>query len=431
MARPTALEQYTLELINRARVNPSGEYDRLVTHAPSNVTNAINYFDVDLNVLRQQFNALTAVAPLVWNENLAAAASGHSAAMIAADQQSHQVPNEVSFGERLVNAGYNYTAGGENVFAFAQDPFFGHAGFFIDWGNTSTGIQDGAGHRMNIMSANFTEVGVGYVLENDPATQVGPDVITHNFGNRSDYAAQLTGVVINDIDGDDFYSVGEGLSGAVVRAVGASGTFTTTTWDSGGYNLAVASGTYEVSFFYGLKEWTTTVSIGSENVKVDTELDIMASPVSNGTHDSVHDVSRFYNAATGAHFYTANDAERDTLILSRGTFAYEGNAFDSNATVDTGIAVFRLLNEQTGVHFYTANAGERATIAATLPYFLDEGEAYYAYADEGADRQALHRFYNSDNGTHFYTASDAEQQQVAATLPNYQYEGVAYYVEIA
>lgn len=431
MAKPSALEQYTLELINRARIDPFGEYDRLVTNAPANVTSAINFFKVDLNVLRQQFNALTAVAPLAWNENLAAAASGHSAAMIAADQQSHQLPGEASLSVRFTNAGYNFTSAGENVYAFANDPFHAHAGFFIDWGNTATGIQDGAGHRTSIMSSKFVEVGVGYLLENNPATQVGTDVITHNFGNRSGYLSQLTGVAINDLNGDDFYNVGEGLSGVVVSAVGAGGTFTTTTWDSGGYNLEVVDGTYQVSFSYGAKKWTTTATVSGQNVKVDTELANMVSQVSNGTQDSVYDVSRFYNSATGAHFYTASDAERDSLIASGGTFVYEGNAFDSNATMDTGLIVFRLYNTQTGVHFYTASAEERASIAANLPQFNDEGEAYYAYAEGGVGRQALHRFYNTDNGTHFYTASDAEQQQVATTLPQYQYEGVAYYVEIA
>lgn len=431
MAKPSALEQYTLELINRARADPFGEYDRLVTNAPANVTSAINFFNVDLNVLRQQFNALTAVAPLAWNESLAAAATGHSAAMITTDQQSHQLPGEAGVGTRLTDAGYNFSAYGENIYAYAMDPFHAHAGFFIDWGNTATGIQDGAGHRTNIMSSNFAEVGIGYLLENNPATQVGTDVITHDFGNRSGYASQLTGVVTNDLNGDDFYNVGEGLSGVLVTAVGTGGTFSTTTWDSGGYNLAVAAGTYQVSFSYGAKKWTTTATVGGQNVKVDTELASMVSQVSNGTHDSVYDVSRFFNSATGAHFYTANDAERDALIASGGTFVYEGNAFDSNATIDTGIIVFRSYNTQTGVHFYTASAEERASIAANLPQFNDEGEAYYAYAEGGAGRQALHRFYNTDNGTHFYTASDAEQQQVATTLPQYQYEGVAYYVEIA
>lgn len=151
----------------------------------------------------------------------------------------------------------------------------------------------------------------------------------------------------------------------------------------------------------------------------------------SGTRDSYFDVSRFYNTATGAHLYTASDAERDFLIAARGTFVYEGNSFDSNATIDTGIAVFRLYNTQTGVHFYTVSAEERAFIAENLPQFNDEGVAYYAYLESSPGRQELHRFYNTQTGTHFFTSSDAEQQQVTATLPQYWYEGVAYYVEIA
>lgn len=152
---------------------------------------------------------------------------------------------------------------------------------------------------------------------------------------------------------------------------------------------------------------------------------------SNGSQDSLYDVSRFYNTKTGAHFYTANDAERDSLIANSDLLVYEGNAFDSGASSASGLAVYRFYNEQTGVHFYTASEQERQAIQANLPRFLDEGLSYFAYAEGGVGRQALHRFYNTENGTHFYTANEQEQLNVSATLPHYRYEGIGYYVDIA
>lgn len=433
MALPTAEEQLTLELINRARIDPQGEYGRLVTNAPANVTQAISFFNVDLVVLKQQFDALTAVSPLAWNEMLGTAADNHSQAMITADQQSHQVPGELDLGGRLTDAGYSFRTAGENVFAFAQDPFHAHAGFFIDWGSTPTGIQAGAGHRVNIMSDRFAEAGVSYIPETAPATSVGPFVVTHNFANRSDYAPQLIGVVIADRDGDDFYDVGEGLGGVTIQAKGTAGTFTTTSWDAGGYQIALPSGTYDVTYTQtGGATQTRTVAIGTSNVKVDADLGAVTGPVvDTGPNDGLFDVYRFFNVDTGAHFYTASEAERDGLISTNASFRFEGNAFDSNANSSTGVAVTRFYNSETGVHFYTASESERASVAASLPQFVEEGTVYFAYLDGGAGRQGLHRFYNTETGTHFYTASDGEQQQVAATMPQFQYEGIGYYVDIA
>lgn len=431
MTTPTAFSQYLLELTNRARLDPFGEYTRLVANAPANVQNAINFFKVDLAVLKQQFDALLPAAPLAWNEKLANAATAHSQAMINQDAQSHQLPGEASLGQRVLSAGYSFRYLGENVYAYAQDPFHGHAGFFIDWGVSPTGIQAGAGHRVNIMDRQFTEIGIGYLIDNDVRTSVGPHVVTQNFATRGDYKAQITGVVINDFDGDRFYDIGEGVANVTISATGSAGTFVTSTWDAGGYNLALPSGTYQVTFKHGSKVWTSTASLGSENIKLDAILANFQSVVSNGSQDGIYNISRFYNKSTGSHFYTASDAERDGLISSSDLFVYEGNAFDSNASAVSGLAVYRFFNQQTGTHFYTASEQERLSVQETLPHFRDEGLSYYAYAEGGSGRQGLHRFYNIENGTHFYTASDQEQQSVSSTLPNYRYEGIGYYVDIA
>jgi len=431
MSAPSAREQYTLELTNRARLDPDGAYDRLVTDAPQNVTDSIDFFNVDLTILRQQFDALTAVAPLAWNGDLGNAAVKHSQEMIDADTQSHRLPGEATLGTRISNEGYNFSTVGENVYAFGDDAFQAHAAFFIDWGSTATGIQDPAGHRDNIMSDSFVEMGIGYLRELDAGTQVGTDVITHNFGDRFGYEAQLTGVVIDDNDGDRFYDIGEGEGGVTVQASGTAGTFTTQTWAAGGYNLVVPAGDYTVTFTQGAQTFSTTATVGTDNVKVDALIDDMTPLTTNGTQDSLYDVSRFYNASTGAHFYTANDTERDLVIADNDSFVYEGNAFDSNATPTTGEEVFRFYNTQTGVHFYTISESERDNVIATTPQFDYEGIGYYAFTTEATGREALYRFYVAETGTHFYTASESERDGIIDSLPQYDYEGIGYYVEVA
>ena len=279
MSAPSALEQEFLELVNRARMNPAGEFDALIldastgTGVTANITNAISYFNVDLGVLNRQFSTLSAAAPLAWNGNLSDSATGHSDLMIQYDLQSHNLPGEPSLWDRIVMAGYsNGRTVGENVYAYSQSPVDGHAAFFIDWGAGPDGIQSPAGHRDNIMSTSYTEIGIAVVAENDSTTGVGPQVVTQHFGNRANYSQQLVGVVIDDGDGDAFYDAGEGLGGVKVTATASDGTTkATTTWASGGYQMALGAGTYTVTFSGGAlsSSVTTTVTVGSVNAKLD------------------------------------------------------------------------------------------------------------------------------------------------------------------
>ena len=254
MSLPTNEEQELLEIINRLRLDPAGEFDRLILDAANRigvtngVTGAINFFNVDLTLFRQQMLAFNAVAPLAWHTALADAAQQHSAQMILTDTQSHQLPGEPDLGQRAINNGYNFSTLGENIFAFASSVIFGHAGFVIDWGFGPGGMQTPAGHRNSLLSGNFSEIGIDITHENNPATSVGPLVITQDLGNRFNYAPQVLGVVFDDTDGDGFYDAGEGTGGLTVTLVGTPGTFTTTTWATGGYQIVVPQSTYTLTF---------------------------------------------------------------------------------------------------------------------------------------------------------------------------------------
>ncbi|KIT15621.1 DUF4214 domain-containing protein [Jannaschia aquimarina] len=301
---PTDFEQMMLELVNRARRDPEGEIvDAVGPGVQSNVASAMRYFGVDVRAYEQQLSALDPVAPLAWNGKLADAAAGHTARLVEEEAQTHQFPDGPSMGERIRDAGYRYNAAAENVYSHTDDPVQGHAGFFIDWGFDSgeteftpnfesmgDGIQDPAGHRNNIMSTRYTEIGIA-AQETGPDLKVGPWVVTQNFGNRFDYEAQLVGVVIDDLDGDDFYDIGEGLDGITVTATGSAGTFTTTTWDSGGYQMVLPRGDYTVTFTGAEIDGSITASatIADENVKVDAIADEAAPPIESVVRGSEGD----------------------------------------------------------------------------------------------------------------------------------------------
>jgi hypothetical protein len=271
-----------LELINRARLNPSAELQLLLNSSDPGVQGGINFFKVNKDVLASQWQSLQPVPPLAWNANLATAALTHSQQMLAFDQQSHQLPGEPSLGQRALAAGYDYAFVGENVYASADSPLQSHAAFLIDWGNTATGIQQPPGHRDNTFAPQpgtddpvYTEIGISIVDGITGKPNTGPLLITQDLGSRQTPGNPfLLGVVYTDtVKADDFYTVNEGLAGLTVTAVRAtdSAVFTTTTLSAGGYQLAVPAGPYTVTVSGpGLPAPVTrVVSVAAQNVKQD------------------------------------------------------------------------------------------------------------------------------------------------------------------
>jgi len=344
MAAPTPEEQLTLELINRARSDPAGELDHLIldrdtrTGATSDITGALNFFDVDMDDLYGWFVGRSPVPPLAWSSALNDAATGHSQMMIDFDEQSHKLPGEPSLGQRISNAGYSWNAAAENIFAFTRTPLHGHAGFYIDWGNTSNGIQDPPGHRISILSTSYRDIGIGIIPETDSSTGVGPLVQTQNFARKNGDPARLTGVAIDDLDDDQFYDTGEGLGGVTVEAAGIPGTFSTTTWASGGYTLPVPNGTYTVTFSGGAfgAAYSTDVAVTGDNVKIDAIKGAVAAPPPMPTEGD-DDLTGFDGSgdvigALGGHDLVSGLGGNDTLAGDGGNDTLVGGAGDDRLT---------------------------------------------------------------------------------------------------
>jgi hypothetical protein len=262
-------EEYVLELMNRLRTNPQAELPLLLNSTDPDVQNALSYFHVDRSVLAQQWASLTPVPPVAWNDTLAGTALAHTQLMNKDDQQAHQLPGEPAPDVRIENAGYNFSDFGENIFASATSLFDAHAAFAIDWGSTSTGIQNPPGHRENLMNPVFRDVGIGLANVLPGNQHTGPLLITEDFGRLLNPGNPwLVGAVFADADGDGFYSQGEGLAGVSVSVSGAGGTFTTTTSAAGGYQLKLPAGTYTVTFSGGglALPVTRSVTVAADNV---------------------------------------------------------------------------------------------------------------------------------------------------------------------
>lgn len=254
MAELTAQEQLLLELVNRARLDPAGEAAR---------------YGIALNQgLSPGTLAGGSRDPLAPNDLLNDAALGHSSWMLASDVFSHTGAGGSSPTQRMTAAGYALTGSwttGENI------AWVGTTGS-IDLEQFTLAIHRNlflsAGHRTNILSEAFREVGIG--IDTGVFTD-GSDwnaaMATENFA-RSGGSYFLTGVVYGDADGDAFYDIGEGQGGVGVAVSGAAGD---TTGAAGGYVAAFAGGTVEVTFSGGglAGAVAVTVAAGAHNAKVD------------------------------------------------------------------------------------------------------------------------------------------------------------------
>jgi hypothetical protein len=218
---PTAEEQLYMEFINRARANPPAEGARLAATTDPNVLSAISQYGVNLALMQSEFNAIPVAPPLASHASLLAAARSHSAWMLANDVQDHyeSTPYNTPWG-RITAAGYTYSTMGENIFAHAASVWHGHAGFQIDWGYGTGGMQSPRGHRDSIHNPAFREVGIGVVLGSNE--NVGPQLVTQDFGSRFSSPNLGTGVAYYDLNGNHFYDLGEGIGGLTVTVSGVT-----------------------------------------------------------------------------------------------------------------------------------------------------------------------------------------------------------------
>lgn len=99
-----------------------------------------------------------AAAPLNWNSLLLQAASDHSSDMGRNNYFSHNSLDGKTMAQRILDAGYSYTAAGENI--AADDPTV--ESVVTRWINSP-------GHCSNIMNPTYSDIGVACV-RSDTAT---------------------------------------------------------------------------------------------------------------------------------------------------------------------------------------------------------------------------------------------------------------------
>src|SRR5688572_23520768 len=212
---PTPDEQLVLEIINRARANPTAEGSRLSTFSPIALPGG--------NIAEGLANpgSVGPRPPLAMNKNLLTVAREHSTDMYTRNYFAHDSPNK-TWDQRINDGGYTGSIG-ENIAASSS----GTAAFLedflmVDWSFDQNGDPVGypnRGHRVNLLDVNsggspYREIGIGYHLG---APKAGfKDYLTEDFGRNAN-GPFVVGVVYNDTSGNSFYNIGEGMKGVTVR----------------------------------------------------------------------------------------------------------------------------------------------------------------------------------------------------------------------
>jgi len=169
------------------------------------------------------------------------------------------------------------------------------------------------------------------------------------------------------------------------------------------------------------------------------DLEININRLARGTLDPndprnyITPLYRFYRAGNDSHFFTANEAEKNSIISTQPAnfWVYEGiSQRVLHTQTANAVPVYRMFNKISKSHFYTASPTELASIQQRLGHvFSLEGVAFYALDSEVYGAMPVYRFFSTATASHFFTISKAERDQIIATIPDskLRYEGVAWY----
>lgn len=220
----SAAEQYLLELINRARLDPQAEAAR---------------YGLSLNAgLTAGTISGAPVQVLTHNTELEQSAQAHSEWMLETDTFSHDGVNGSDPGDRIEAAGYELHGSWTWRENLAWTGSTGEIDLADAVEDHHEGLYRSAGHRENTFASDIREIGVAQVegrFTHEGST-FNASMLTLNFASTGSDNF-ITGVVYTDSDGDDFYSIGEGEAGLTFTADGSHDISAA----AGGYGIAVGA----------------------------------------------------------------------------------------------------------------------------------------------------------------------------------------------
>lgn len=293
---PTPGEQHALELINRARANPTAEGSRLNISPISEGFTAAEAADVGPR------------PPLAMNSILLQIARAHSQDMWTRDYFDHDdlypgtsAPYHWPW-DRADDAGYSWDKFGENI-ATGSNHDAGELEdvLMIDFN------YPGRGHRRTLLDIDpastsyFREIGVGYYRGAGNKSNIFRDVLTEDFGLRNAVGPFIVGVVYDDTNLNDIYDPGEELPGVTVRFNPAGTFYAVSAPLAGGYSFPY-TGTGNITIeatggAFGAGVVSRTINRTGENVKVDFKLSDLNDTDGDGLPDP-WEITHFTNTTS-------------------------------------------------------------------------------------------------------------------------------------
>lgn len=254
-AEPTDLEVRLLELVNRARQDPTAEASR---------------YGIALNEgLGEGTISPARKAPLAFNIPLMLASRHHNDWMLASNTLSHTGQGGSSVGDRADEAGYVLTAPGglsENL------AWLGTTAPTIDLTAAIETQHEGLflsqGHRQNMLNEDFREAGIGQRqgLFSQNGTTYTSSIVTNKFG-YSGGRYFLTGVAFEAAQANDLYQVGTALENVRIQI----GDYRYAPYASGAFSVLLAPGSHDFSVTVagGAVGTPEVIVVSDQNVKRD------------------------------------------------------------------------------------------------------------------------------------------------------------------
>ena len=185
---------------------------------------------------------------------------------------------------------------------------------------------------------------------------------------------------------------------------------------SGASGTGTGTVTYSISPYAGSGQRVGTVSVADQTFTV-TQFCCGIMPV-----------YRFFDTIGGGHFYTIDEAEKNTVIQNYKWFRFEGVGFYAYPVQQPGtLPVYRFFDTIGGGHFYTIDEAEKNTVIQNYKWFRFEGVGFYAYPVQQPGTLPVYRFFDTIGGGHFYTIDEAEKNTVIQNYKWFRPEGVGFY----
>ena len=366
----SAAEQYLIELINAGRLDPAAHASQQGIGLNTNITSAMGG--------PLQTTPMQVLAP---NLDLEGLADGQTAWMISSGTFGHTGAGGSTFNDRVLGSDYTgpltfrenlsatYTSGRSQTEVMQAH---------LD------GLYESPSHRAATFDENQAEIGIGIRngTVSSGGTTVTGSIVTQVFGARGNVDPLVTGVAFTDADNNNFYGIGEALSGIEI-SVGAN---SATTAAAGGYAVEAADDMAEVIIATAAAQLgTLSVDMTNGNVKVDViaqtgggyELALSGSAVLG---DGIDDALLL---GAGDLDLTGNDAANN-LIGNRGNNEIFGG--DGADRLVGGNGSDRLVGGETGDRLFGGNG--RDVLIGGAGYDRLYGGNYHdrLYGGSGSDR---------------------------------------------